>query len=330
MPQREQSLLLTDQQRVQARVGAGVSAQALAAWTRVSPTSLVASGGAWLSLVLSVIRQERTRSRDAAASFLRLHRALETGYTLPPLTGDPAAEGVSLGELREDWAQHTGRSHSPAPDDAEVVQVDDFTWPEADTDAQDAAARTSLVVTGPVRANQGADQASALQERGRLESTDFLAELESVMNDAGTAAAGAADREALRGGRDLIRDASRADSRVIGWARVTDDDPCHFCAMLAGRGAVYRTREVAGTRGRSRRSLPPVENPEDLQKYHDMCHCQTIPVYSTTSFMPEESAQYARDWSRVTRGLSGTDARAAWRRHIDAQRRTRRGTSSRE
>ncbi|WP_328386305.1 hypothetical protein OHS81_21545 [Streptomyces sp. NBC_00400] len=325
MPQqRELSRLYVDHQRVQARIGAGVSAQALAAWQRVSPTSLTASATAWLASILTVIRRERTRSREAAASVYRLHRALETGYTLPPLAGDGASDSVTLGELREDWAQYTGAPHVELPDDGEAVQVEEIEWPEEDITGQDAAAQTSLVVTGPIRAHQGIGRVSGGDQRGRLDDADFLEELESVMGDAGTSSAGAADREALRGGRDLLRDASRADPRVIGWARVTDGDPCSWCAMLASRGAVYRSREIAGIRGRTGRGTAPVEDPEDLQKYHDQCHCQTVPVYSRTAFLPDASAQYAQDWRRVTQGLAGAEARAAWRRHIDSQRRERR------
>ncbi|MEV3856057.1 hypothetical protein AB0J38_17250 [Streptomyces sp. NPDC050095] len=328
MPQRERELarLLDEHRMAQARISATVSAQALAQWSRVSPTSLTSSSGAWLALMLSVIRRERAQSQAVAVSFYRLHRALETGYTLPPLTGDATAGAVTLGVLREDWAQHTDTAHVPAADGAVAVQVDDFDWPTPDTSAQDAAARTSLAVTGPVRAQRAIDQATERQERGRLDAADFLDELESVMDQAGTTAAASADRETLRGGRELIRDASQADTRVIGWARVTDDDPCAFCAMLASRGAVYRSRQIAGIRGRTRRNLRDVENPEDLQKYHDLCHCQTIPVYSETAFVPESSAQYEQDWRRVTRGLAGAEARRVWRQYIDTQRRGRRSS----
>lgn len=44
--------------------------------------------------------------------------------------------------------------------------------------------------------------------------------------------------------RDLVvESAGYAGSR---WRRVTDGNPCAFCAMLAGRGPVYLTRESAG------------------------------------------------------------------------------------
>jgi len=322
MPQRQrESVRLPDEYwRTQARIGAGVSAQALAQWSRVSPTSLTVSGAAWLTAVLSLIRLERSRSREAAAAWYRLHRAVETGTTLPPLDG-ANSESVTLGELRDDWAQHADSERTPQADDSESVQVDDFSWPDVGTDAMDEAARTSLIVTGPVRAQQAIDQEPADDGRGRLDSAEFLRELDTSMSNAGAASAGAADREALRGGRELVRAASRADTRVIGWARVTDGDPCDWCAMLASRGAVYRSRDVAGIRGRTGRTLPPVQDPEDLEKYHNMCHCQTIPVYSRSAQLPESSERFARDWPRVTRGLAGAEARAAWRRHISARRR---------
>jgi len=41
----------------------------------------------------------------------------------------------------------------------------------------------------------------------------------------------------------VIESAGYAGSR---WRRVTDGNPCAFCAMLAGRGPVYLTRESAG------------------------------------------------------------------------------------
>ncbi|MDT0267985.1 hypothetical protein RM844_17025 [Streptomyces sp. DSM 44915] len=323
MPQRESVRLFDAYWRTQARTGATVAARALAEWSRVSPTSLVTSGRAWLAFVLALLGRERVRSREAAASFYRLYRAVETGATLPPVSG--TADGpVTLGELRDDWAQFAGTPRAPQSSDEELVPVDDFDWPEPDEAAQDAAARTALAVTGPARVREAIDQASNLTERGRLDSADFLNELDEVMRDAGVNAAGAADREALRGGRELIRDASRADRRVIGWARVTDGSPCAFCAMLASRGAVYRSEAGAFFEGRGRATEIP-RDPDalaELEQYHNGCHCQAVPVYSRADFLTPQARQYAQEWAEVTRGLAGADARREWRRHIDAQRRS--------
>jgi hypothetical protein len=46
--------------------------------------------------------------------------------------------------------------------------------------------------------------------------------------------------------------------------RVTSANPCKFCSMLAGRGAVYLTAETAGENNR----------------FHDHCSCVIAPEYA--------------------------------------------------
>ncbi|MEU7200273.1 hypothetical protein [Streptomyces sp. NPDC045470] len=314
-------MLLDEHWRTQARMGAEVSAASLGAWSRVSPVSLRESGNAWLAFMLSLIRRERSRSRRAAASFYRLNRALETGHTFPPLDGDHVPDVVALGELREEWAQHTNRVRTPEPDDHVSVTVEDFDWPDDPEDDHDRAAVASLISTGPARVHQELERLeSRADDGGRLDDAGFLADLDDLMARAGTTAAGAADREVLRGGRDLINRASQADRRAVGWARVTDGDPCAWCAMLASRGAVYRSRAVAGIRGLEDGDLPAVHR-DDLEKYHSNCHCQTVPVYSRNDHMTPQARDYHRQWRQVTRGTTGAETLRVWRRHIDAQRR---------
>ncbi|MDG4532564.1 hypothetical protein [Streptomyces sp. AV19] len=309
--------------RAQARIGAGVSAVALAQWSRVSPLALAVSGRAWLAVVLALVRRERARSRETAAAFLRLYRAVETGRTLPPLDGGDGDDVVTLGELREEWARQSETVRLPERDDGERVRVDEFDWPEEPEDDHDRAAVVSLVATGTGRVQRELEALAEPDDEGpgRLDDPRILAELDALMGRAGAQAAGVADREALRGGRAMLDAASRADRRVIGWARVTDGDPCAWCAMLASRGAVYRSRAVAGIRGLNGHDLPPVQR-DDLEKYHPMCHCQTVPVYSRAEFMSEQARSYWQQWQDVTRGASGPEALRAWRRHFDAQRRT--------
>lgn len=62
------------------------------------------------------------------------------------------------------------------------------------------------------------------------------------------AAMDAAKAQTLRVGKRLTLEAprktliqlSRKDKDALGWARVSDGQPCHFCAMLLGRGPVYK------------------------------------------------------------------------------------------
>lgn len=301
-----------------------MAGESLRLWSRVRPATLPHDGSVWLRSMLGAVRAARSRSRRTSASFVRLQRALETGHTLPPLDGGHHAGRVTLGALRADWAQHTGQVRHPEADDGITFPVDDFEWPEEDFEADEDAARASLAVTGIVRPAE-ALRTALDSHPGRLDDPAFLASLESDLQHAGAVAAGAADREALRGGRSLIEGASQRDRRAVGWARVTDGDPCAFCSMLASRGAVYSSRAAAGLSGYY--DNMPIVSRMELTKYHNNCHCQTVPVYRRDDFMHPDSVQLRKEWDRVTAGLRGEDAVRAYRRYIDAQRRSRRATT---
>jgi hypothetical protein len=51
---------------------------------------------------------------------------------------------------------------------------------------------------------------------------------------------GAGIRQAMNGGRNVAGQVVYFDRKVVGYARVTDSDPCWFCALLASRGAVFK------------------------------------------------------------------------------------------
>lgn len=75
--------------------------------------------------------------------------------------------------------------------------------------------------------------------------------------------AGMARRQAMMGGRLTVAATSGADRKAVGWRRVTDGNPCAFCAMLASRGPVYRDAAAA-----------------DGVQYHAHCGCTAEPAYS--------------------------------------------------
>lgn len=329
--------------RGQVRLAADAAREVGEAWRQVSPTDLEGSSRRWLASALPLLRGFRARSRRLSASYVRLLRGQRTGRTLPPLDPGPDRTEVRLGELREEFYRLAGEPRPVPADDTVRVEVDDdFEWPEADVEDEDRAATVSLIVTGPVPAQRGIDQVQAAAERGRLDAPDVLAELDAVMREAGATAAGAADREALRGGRNLIAGYAEADRAVVGWARVTDGDPCWFCAMLASRGAVYRDQWRARYRGQTRRGArrpdrmpdgwqdwPPQrladwEAEQGLNRFHDNCHCTLVPVYSRTDWVPEASAEWRRLYTDSTRGLAGPDARAAFRAAVEERRRQQR------
>lgn len=69
----------------------------------------------------------------------------------------------------------------------------------------------------------------------------------------------AAKRHTLDAGRQRLIDLSVRDEDVRGWARVSDGDPCYYCAELLARGPIYSDRVVTF-------------------KAHDECGCGVRPI----------------------------------------------------
>lgn len=109
---------------------------------------------------------------------------------------------------------------------------------------------------------------------------------------------GATTRLVLGGGRDTIIESVAEDTQVSHWQRVTSGDPCAFCGMLAGRGAVF-TADTA-----------------DFEA-HDHCSCSAEAAYEGSA-MPLTSQALRSTWDTVTAGLSGDDALNAFRQSLSA------------
>lgn len=125
---------------------------------------------------------------------------------------------------------------------------------------------TSLRVTSVVAAKGAA-------------SRGVLADL--AMSDAFTQSSGAMARLVLDAGRTTTLDTISADPRASGWQRVLGGKGCDFCAMLAGRGAVY------GEAGADFAS-------------HDHCGCSAEPVYGG-------AGKSVRDYVPTARNISDAD-----------------------
>jgi hypothetical protein len=166
---------------------------------------------------------------------------------------------------------------SPAPD---VSLVDDWR----------PRVSGSLYVTGPVMAK------AAIAARRPDVATTALVRV-----------AGAASRHAVQPGRDWIEEASAVDpgdGRLVGWRRVTSANPCEFCEMLAGRGAVY------------------IEDTAGFQA-HDHCMCTAEPDF--------HSGRRYSDWEfeRVRRQrLMANERRRRTRTRTDVRRPTETAASA--
>lgn len=116
-----------------------------------------------------------------------------------------------------------------------------------------------------------------------------------------TLVTGVTEKNVLDTGRLTIINAVQSDRKAKGWARETEPGCCSFCAMLAVRGAVYRS-----------------EGSADFQS-HSACRCFAQPIF--TAYEP--SAQ-VREWQQLykesTHGVRGGKAmRNAFRKAYDAK-----------
>lgn len=130
-----------------------------------------------------------------------------------------------------------------------------------------------------------------------------------ALDRAGVTLSGTASRLALEGGRSAVSETVRGDTEALGWMRVTDGDPCSWCAMLASRGAVYRSAKTAGGRVNAEFSG------HGQFKFHDHCGCTVAPVFSQDDPRLDHADELYGQWVQATQGHSGTAAVNAWRRY---------------
>lgn len=109
-------------------------------------------------------------------------------------------------------------------------------------------------------------------------------------------------RLVLAGERDTVMGTVRESGVIVGWRRVTDADPCAFCALLASRGAVYSKTTVGF-------------------QAHDGDECTAEPLYEHED-EPPSVLDLQEQWRQATEGTSGAASIRAWRRHWDGQRAT--------
>lgn len=148
-----------------------------------------------------------------------------------------------------------------------LAELGDSAGPVVVPEFDRAAVGRELLLAGPVRVK-------LLVGRGM--------DPRSAHTRALTKYAGILGRASMSGGRQLIDQTTGADRRAIGWRRVTDGDPCTFCAMLCSRGPVYRSADAAGD---------PVAG--NGKKFHGHCGCTAEIVYG--EWQPTEQEQHYID-----------------------------------
>lgn len=145
--------------------------------------------------------------------------------------------------------------------------------------------------------------------------------VDQAMRAAFVASSGAATRLALDGGRSMIRDSVAADPAVVGYRRVTDGNPCAFCALMASRGAVYKSSGSGPTHTGASSGLTHASKDgigDAGQAFHDHCGCTLEPVYDRTPLSGREQ-QWDQMYQDSTAGLRGKAALAAFRKAYSQQ-----------
>ena len=109
------------------------------------------------------------------------------------------------------------------------------------------------------------------------------------------------------GGRaPLLQETERGSHGCVGYARVVDDDPCAFCAMLASRGAVYRANSFEDSNS--------LFSGDGRFKVHPGCGCTLEPIYGgRITGLPPESKKLMDEWAEIAAGHD--DPWGAWRRY---------------
>lgn len=282
---------LTEQhRRAQVAAQRGFLAEFVALWLLLDPYRLDDTAPGWVSAVMRLIGVWRQQSADVAVDYYQRLRVVEAPRAplpgpLPvfdrPAPADRVVRRVARGNrgsvvLRRD----PGRQVTPV-----------VSWRDADR-----AARASLIVTGPVNIKR---------RTGRGEGPQV------AVRRALTESSGAASRHVLNGGRRALLVMADADPAALKWARVTDNDPCAFCAMLASRGFAYDTRASA--------AFEP----------HDGCACTVEPMFDRAAAWPGRAREFQAMWREFTRGTTGKAAVRAFRRGYErAQRAVDRDTAA--
>lgn len=313
-------------------------AEFIAMWALLDSARLDETSPGWVQAVLRAIRDYRARSARIALTYYGSFRRIEGPLAAPelvlprvevprslsepiPLSGrdrrrlepvigrdvtvtrpemarrEPTPAGAEHRTRTRDvgGASERRRGRVDFPDLPQqerrrtVIEIPDLTF-----EREDRAVKVSLEVTGPV------GQKSKIG-RGK---TERVARDESF-----EAAAGSASRHVLTGGRKSLLTVLDHDPVAVGWARVTDGDPCAFCAMLASRGVVYGSAAQAGFSA------------------HDHCACTAEPAYSRSAPLPGRGQEFKDLWNEHIRGrYSGAEARRAWRRLYEQMQRDQRRT----
>lgn len=285
-------------------------------WQSVVPTEsrVAATSAEFYAQALKRVRVRRHQVQAIAIPFMRLFRALQTGYTFQNPFDQSEPQRVPLDKLREDFVQAVTKYAPEALVDSVIPDRD--TYDDVDETEEVMEPDGSVYTPYNIEDFRDADEAQReeikrLDELLAEEERDAQAEAEYVLKQlgeeylakrlkkraadegaqeaseqareeehakAGRRVAAHAERMVQNGGRHLRTKVGSNDKRVVGFVRVHkpegDAHPCGFCALLISRG-VWNIYT-------SKRSASLTGS--DFDEYHAGCHCSAEEVYSLDYF----------------------------------------------
>jgi hypothetical protein len=173
----------------------------------------------------------------------------------------------------------------------EVQGSDGFSLP-AMSEMNLEALETSLRVTGEVSLKR---KIAGLPLNDDIPALTQKVLIKQAIEETAVDISGAATRHVMNGGRDELLNATADDPRALGYIRVTDGDPCYFCAMLASRGPVYDDLSFDDS---DPRFIGPGEH-----KVHDHCGCSTEPVFDRKTKWPGKAKAAETAWIDLSHEL---------------------------
>lgn len=267
------------QDHVATRVGHGVRA----AWKFLDYDDPVGSAPAFVNAALPEVRSGFELSQQLSANLMHDLTALSRLRVDPGYQVTPRPLLVTPGEAVRERVRNFGH-----------VRVEQLAAP------MDEARVSSALLSGP-----------------KVVVQQLPAPADMAMDKGLTVVVGAAQKQALNGGREQVERDKESDTLCVGWQRITDGDPCAFCALLASRGPDFKSG-LSWARSNSKFEARKDE-PEGIAKVHDFCRCTLVPVFEGFEFTQPVADKAYQIWADVSdEGLSGKDGLAEYRRRYDA------------
>lgn len=265
-------------------------------WQIMDFENLDRSSILWTESVLPRVRTAYMQSQKVAASFA-LNVRFATLATATPIA-------IATPEVESPMGVPGVRFELP-----DVGSTDDLI-PLDEINENDV--RTSLLVEGNFNIK------SQMPVRDPVE----------TMQAAHVNSTGAAVRQSLKGARNVTANVVKFDRKVLGYARFTDAKPCHFCALLASRGAVYSKESFAESDSGFTANSKAIAVPRDyirISKVHNNCRCTLRPVYSKSQEFDADAKFYRQQWRDVfepNKHLPPEEIVAKWREQYEPYQRT--------